>query len=40
MLGKIFKQNVDYAKVDQFSTPSFKKDDIIRKLRMSTKNVM
>ena len=40
ILAKIFKQNVDYAKVGQFSTPRFNKDDIIRKLRMWTKNVM
>ena len=32
ILSKIFEQNVDFVKVDQFSTPSFKYDDVSRKL--------
>ena len=39
ILNKIFKQNMDYAKVDQFSTPSFKNDDVSRKIMMSSEKV-
>ena len=31
ILSKIFEQNVDYAKVDLFSTHSFKNDDFSKK---------
>ena len=40
ILSKIFEQNVDYAKVDQFPTPSFKNDDISRKTLTSSKKFM
>ena len=30
-LSKIFEQNVDYAKVNQFSISSFKNDDVSSK---------
>ena len=40
ILSKIFEQNVDYAKVDQFSTPSFKNGDIGRKIKTSSKKIM
>ena len=32
ILIKIFEQNVDYAKVDHFSTSIFKNDDASRKI--------
>ena len=34
------KANVDFAKVDQFSTPSFKNDEISKKIMTSLKNFM
>ena len=37
ILNKIFEQNVDYPKVDQFSTPSFKNGDVGRKIKTSSK---
>ena len=37
ILRKIFEQNVDYTTVDQFSTPSFKNDDNIKKIKTSSK---
>ena len=40
ILSKIFEQNVDYAKVDQFSTPSLKNGDIGRKIKTSSKKIM
>ena len=39
ILSKIFKQNIDYAKLDQFSTPSFKNDDVSRKIMTSLKKL-
>ena len=39
ILSKIFEQNVDQAKVDQFSTPTFKNDDVSRKVMTSSKKV-
>ena len=32
ILSEIFEENVDYAKKDQFSTPSFKNDVVRRKI--------
>ena len=40
ILSKIFEQNVDYTKVDQFSTPSFKNGDIGRKIKTPSKKIM
>ena len=37
ILNKIFERNVGYAKVDEFSTPSFKNDDVSRKIMTSSK---
>ena len=34
------KANVDFAKVDQFSTPSFKNDEISKKIMTSSKIFM
>ena len=34
------KANVDFAKVDQFSTPSFKNDEISKKIMTSSKSFM
>ena len=34
------KANVDFAKVDQFYTPSFKNDEISKKIMTSLKNFM
>ena len=38
ILSKTFKQNVDYTKVDQFSTPTFVNDNVSRKIVTSSKN--
>ena len=40
ILIKLFEQNVDYAKVDQFSTPSFRNDDVSRKIMTSEKQFL
>ena len=39
ILIKIFEQNVDYAKVDHFSTSIFKNDDVSRKIMTLSKFV-
>ena len=39
ILSKIFEQNVDEAKVDQFSTPSFKNYDVSRKVMTSSEKL-
>lgn len=38
ILSKIFKQNVDYTKVDQFSALCFKNDDVTKKQITSSKH--
>ena len=40
ILSKIFEQNVDYAKVDRFSIPSFKNDNVSRKIVTSSKDFL
>ena len=40
ILSKIFEQNVDYAKVDRFSIPSFKNDNVSRKIMRSSKDFL
>ena len=40
ILSKMFEQNVDYPKVEQFSTPSFKDGDVSIKRINSSKKFM